>query len=456
MFGRLPGPAAQASILLSLGCAFWILAAASAVVLIPPNQTVFDLPFGFGPYVREMLTHGGYGDCRWAHCDHASRMPLMVWVIATAGWFSHSVRLAALLKDSLIALTTLLALSWLWLRVRGSRAVFLSWLFIGSVLVLSLPAAKHAGLIGYEESLSLPMLFLLGAGLPLAFLGSLTRADTGRLLIAAVVVAVLLYLLKSSLLLVYGVTVVAALAWAVLNRAKLVAAVAVLSLLAPISWGMHNLATTGRLSIMTSYDGENLFRAWNSDTLAIYPAVEIDRVFDSPRLTTQDGHLFYPSPKKRRRDFPNEWAWNDAGQVAAMSWLRSHPTDTVKLLRAKVGNLLFSIGKTPRQYGPRPEPRRQTELLEAASVTIWLVLGRLAALLLAIALVHKVMRKADVGAVVVVAAMVAAYSAPLIIGFNFERHITTGLVMMLGCLTAMAPGELARWLDPQRTPMPVT
>jgi hypothetical protein len=433
-------PRTQGLILLGLGFAFWLSAMAAGLLLIAPVRTVFDLGFGFGPYVREMLTHGRYADCSYAVCDHASRMPLLVFIASGAGAISRSARWAALIKDVVFAAATLVTLAWIWRRLPPSRWAFPIWAGVGTMLLIGLPVAKHAGQLAYEESISLPLLFLLGVALPLALSSTLVMQDRERLLIGAVTLGVLLYLLKSSLLLVFGVVLVAALMWAVLNRSRAVMIAVLLSLIAPLGWGIHNQVSDGRFTFMTSWEGENLRRGWNPDTYALYPVVEIDRVFDSKRIVFPDGHVRNIEPKPVRVDFPNEWAWSDTDRDVAMRWIKAHPNVAADLLFHKALNYFLSVTKTPRQTDTDPSPRRAAEKFQDASVAVWLLMARLAEVALAVALVQLWIKRPDwrfpTAAII---ALAGAYAVPCLVGFNFERHITTGLVMLLGCLMAVGP-----------------
>jgi hypothetical protein len=426
------------ALLLLLAGLFWTSAIAAVILLVPSSTTLNELSFGFGPYVREMLVNGHFADCSYASCDHASRMPLLPWVASALGRFSENQRVATILKDVILALLSTAALAWIWRLQPASPERTGTWLTVACLMVIGLPVAKHAGQLDYEEGLGIPLLLLLGLAAPLAMSGQVDRTTVRRLLVLTIVLGVLLYLLKASYLLVFIVTLLAAMAWGMSRKEPVVVVVAALALLAPIGWGLHNLAAGDRFAVTTSFDGENLHRGWNSDTVRIYPEIVLDRIFDSPDAVLPDGQRVQFEPKPMRPNFKNEWAWNDFNRARALAWIEDNPSIAAGLALRKAENYLFSLRKTPVSYLADARANPGGHAMEKLSVSLWLVAARLMMAVFAVACVELWLRRpARRGAIALTALLAIAYAVPMMVGFNYERHITAGLVLTLGSVLAI-------------------
>lgn len=113
--------------------------------------------------------------------------------------------------------------------------------------------------------------------------------------------------MKSALLPVGAITAIVVFSTAVRRRSGLVALAALAPATAPLVWGLFLQQATGRFSIMSSYDGENFLRGWNSMASAVYPRVHLERLTDSRVIVTPDGERYtltpFPAVKPVR---PNE------------------------------------------------------------------------------------------------------------------------------------------------------
>lgn len=447
--GAVGGPGALAArwggwILLALGLVFWAIVVVSTIRFVDRGATLAELQFGFGPYVGEMLRSGRFADCSrlstGGQCDHAARLPLLVWLAASLGKVSANQMIATVLKDAIFAALSVSTLAWMWRRLPATNARLGTWLAVGVVLVVGLPVAKHAGQMNYEEGLGIPLLFLLGVFGPAALRDDVHRRIAVAFLCFALATASMLYLLKASYLFLLVVMLVAAIVWGVRRRAALVLVAAGLALLAPLSWGLHNKLSTDRFSIMTSYDGENLHLGWNRDTAAIYPWVAIDRVFDSPRAVLPDGSVVAMEAKPTRETFKDEWAWNDLNRAVAFGWIGANPATAFELALRKAYNYFVYVGKTPLTYAAEGLTNPTSSVVQDAFVSIWLLSARLMlAAFFAGCAVMWFRQPGQRGAVAVAAALAVAYAVPMVVGFNFERHVTAGLVLSLGSVLAIGP-----------------
>jgi hypothetical protein len=423
----------RTTILAALGILFWLASCLSAIFFISPQQTVQQLMFGFGPYVAEMLRHGAYADCSNVNCDHSSRMPFVVLFVSFLSLASEHARIVAVLKTLTLGTITLAALRHLWIKAHSALPnLFLSLAGCGIVLLCSAPVIKHVGNVNYEEAFSLPFMFLLGISLPLSLSNAVPALFRKEMSYWSIAVGVILYLTKSSLLLIFIVTLSCGIYSAFIQRSRGLALAAIAALIAPLTWALHNQNWGGRFTIMTSWEGENLHRAWNGDTARAYPFVEIDRVFYKGDIALPSGEVLHIESRRVRSDFADEWTWSDTNRDIAESWLRQHPRDALTLLFKKFVNYNLSLQKTP--VLTRSEPGLVATLQDLLT-TLWLAIARACSVALILLVASNARQRRDTWtAAASTLALLIAYAIPCLVGFNYERHITTGLVLALGSL----------------------
>ena len=429
-------PSRAGTILLVLAVLFWAEAIASVFLIVPPSGTLFNLSFGYGPYMKQMLTVGQFADCSHAVCDRATKMPFAIMLMSLLGTISQSEVWVAVMKTLLFAFVTILGCSAIWAQQRRAYPrVFFAWVIVLIALLLSLPAAKHIGQITYEEGYSIPLLFMLGLMAPLLNSNRLSVDIKDRYAKASLALGAALYLIKPALLLIFIWTMLAVV-WLIVRRGRrsLVLAL-ILALMVPVSWGSYCWIATGRFSVTTSLVGEDMRRAANSDSVKIYPISEVDRVFDTPVVVLPDGVHVAISPKPVRIDFPNEWTWSDYNRGQAQAWVAGHPGEWALFVEKKIHNYFFSFTKTPEQVGATPLPVSRMTVVQNMAISFWLVIGRTLALLFAVLWIRRWRNvPEDRIQLLFVLGLNAAYLAPCLVGYNYERHVTTGLVLALACL----------------------
>jgi hypothetical protein len=227
--------------------------------------------------------------------------------------------------------------------------------------------------------------------------------------------------------------------------------VAFLALLLLLSaWGAHNITDSGRLSIMTSWDGENIFRGNSDAGLSIYPYVSLDAIFSGSAIVNKEGIVVVAAKHyPRAHDFGSEWEWSDYYKALAKDWVVSNPEDEVRYVAKKIYNYYLSIEKSPCSISP---DARGCDLLtfERVVTSAWLFIGRVVQILFVLLLwvsfrIPGVMR--TISGVSILASI--SYSAPFIIGFNYERHITVHIVLISVCVVTMS-SLLIDHLDDER------
>ncbi len=102
---------------------------------------------------------------------------------------------------------------------------------------------------------------------------------------------------------------------------------------------------------------------------------------------------------------------------------------------SKAGNFFLSVEKTPYTYGTdaSAEGRGFRERIEQISVGAWLAFGRVLEILFLMSLARTILRheKAEYATALAATALLASYAAPYVLGFNYERHITPFLVLLI-------------------------
>jgi hypothetical protein len=415
----------------------------AVIIYVPADRTIFDLGFSFDPYVRSLHEGLGFVSCMEKVCDHSSRMPGLPLFLGAISNLTASLRVAALIKAVLLSALVYLCCRGISERlIARTHAHFAFYAAVAAFILFAPNLIKHAAVAHYEEGYVLEILAISAVSALMLLSGNPREAVWGRYVIP-IVAASAAYLFKSSLILIWFSTslIVVYVAFAS-QRKALGGALVALSLAAPLSWLVHNYSTGHRLSVMSSYDGENMFRGWNVHTLDIYPRCSLDMLFEPIRIC-EDKPIDLPT-EPGRAGFESEWAWNDAYKKRAMDWIINNPGAAFKTFGVKLYTVLVS---------PRLVPYRMTDGLkektrgkaEEAMGSAWLAIGRALELFGLTASLWLIMR-GDIQARRVAAAsllVTASYATPYILGFGYERHFSI-FVMLVAICSLFLFSELAR------------
>jgi hypothetical protein len=326
-----------------------------------------------------------------------------------------------------------------WLVARFARAHGPSWwrspawLGLFAVLAAAPVFAKHLAQTAYDEGFSLvliPCLLIAGLGTVDTSPGADARRAFWCISLGALLGAV--FLVKSGYAPLHGVGCVA-LVWAGLRHRQRSAWVGLLvALAAPLAWGAFVLRVSGRLSLGTSWDGENLFRGWCDACYRIYPWQSLDRLFDTALITTPDGAV--PAPLAPPRcAFSSEWAWSDHYRGRALAWASHTPARAALFAMQKAFVVLLEVRPVPRVGASDPLRALvvvQSFLVLRGAVLVALVIGWRCRAALARA----------TPSLLFAAGASLAVCAPLIVGFAYDRHSVVVIVAFL----FLATGILAR------------
>ncbi|QAY96919.1 hypothetical protein CWB41_15230 [Methylovirgula ligni] len=407
---------------------------------VPAARTTFDLGFGFDPYVRSLVAGRGYVSCGSGSCDVASRMPGLPLFLAALAPLTTSLRIVDAIKVLLLSLLVYLAVRGIdrRLAVRHCWQVGI-YIALGLFLVLSPNLIKHASAAYYEEGYVLELLAI--TAVCLFFVAVAPREASAGRYVAAIAAASVCYLFKSSLILVWGAVALLIVVFALTSgRRALAAGLVAVALIAPAGWLAHNAIESHRLSFMSSTDGENMYRGWNTYTLVLYPHCSLDMLFDP--VTTCEGEAITSPHEPGRAGFKTEWAWNDAYKTRATEWIRQNPGAALKTFAVKAYEVLLSPQLVPyRNYVPAPDGSHLIELPrsrgEADVGSLWLALGRLIEIFAFGASLYLLIRGDSAARRVALASLAlgVCYATPYILGFGYERHFS--ILIMLAALSSL-------------------
>lgn len=404
---------------------------AAVTIYVPGTRSIFDLGFSIDAYVKSLHAGKGFVGCEDFGCHRSSRMPAVPYFLFWMTSLTLSYKVAAYLKVILFSLLTYFAARLFAREIRLERPVpFAFGALIVAFLVFSPNLVKHMSSLHYEEGYLIEVVAILLMLVLTLLLRGPARFHAG-IAAAAVIAAALSYLIKSSQVLVL-VSVALVVIWLALaaGRRRTAAALLALALLAPAGWATHNVVNTGRLSFMSSYDGENLFRGWNANTLKIYPRCGLDVLFTG--IYRCDGEALDLPREPSRFGYPDEWAWNDAYRARAIEWILANPGPALKTFGVKAATVLAWPRLVP--YVLEDEDtmtERKRGRIEELAGSLWLITGRIIEFI-GLGLALMLLVRGDGRARAVAGAslfMAAAYAAPYIVGFGVERHFSIFVMM---------------------------
>ncbi len=433
LFAARQGLVSKANVVAWLIGAMALLKLVAVLVYVPATASIFDLGFSFDPFVRSLYEGKGFVSCVDQNCDHASRMPALPYFLYALSPLTTSLRVAALIKALLLSALVYLACRRLPEKLIARTPLHFALYGVVALFIVFAPNfIKHASMARYEEGYNLELLAIAAVGLLTLVITAPKDAHWGRYAVP-IIAAATSYLFKSSMILVcVAVSAVVVYVAYTAGRKRLALALIALALAAPLSWLGHNYATGGRLSVMSSYDGENMFRGWNARTLDVFPQCSLDILFQP--IGFCNGKPIDLPNEVGRAGFDSEWAWNDGYKKRAMDWIIQNPGAALKTFGVK----LFAVLVSPRQ-----SPYRLTDgtkeisrsAFEEILVTAWLSVGRVLEFLgLAASLILLV--RGDARARRVAAAsllLTASYVTPYLLGYGYERHFSIFVMLTAVC-----------------------
>jgi hypothetical protein len=410
-----------------------VLKLIAVLLYIPAGTSIFDVQFSFGPYLKSLYDGKGFAGCDTYGCDYSSRMPGLPYFLLAISGLTTSMRVAAAIKVVLLSIMVYFACRAPSKRLTTRTPMHLVFYAAVSIFIVFSPnLIKHTSAMNYEEGYNIELLAVTTLCVMTLLLMPKLEAGWVRYVVP-IVTASLCYLFKSSMILVW-LSVSAIVLYVALTSGRKWLAVALLALavVSPLSWLAHNYATGHRLSVMSSYDGENMFRGWNAHTLDIYPQCTLDVLFE-PIDVCMGKKMDYPK-EVGRSDYATEWDWNDGYKKRATDWIVQNPLAAIKTLGVKFYTVAASVRLAPYRLSDRYVERSRGAIEEALG-SAWLTIGRLFELFGLVMSVVLLLRGDARARHVAIASLLltAAYATPYVLGYGFERHFAPFVMLSALC-----------------------
>jgi len=407
-----------------------------AVLTIKSGTSIYDLGFSFGGYIESLSTGNGFSYMHKGLEIYSSRMPLIPLITSFFGFISEDQLVVALIKNFFCSAIFYALIISLRKTIESDILKLFSYLLI--LLSISVIPVKHICQITYEEGYVIELLVIWFI-IIYAFAGKAIKPEyTEKNVSILILLGSIIFLFKSSMILIFllsWIPLIACIIQKKVRKTRLVflAAAVIISCGSIFSWSMHNYSQSGKFSIMTSHDGSNLYRASNSLSMKLYPYHNLDYIMGGPSqiFVPHLGEVQIPD-LPNIQDFENEWQWNNYYKDLSKKWIFENPTLAFKFFRMRTFNYFFSLKKTPHFDSNIHVQGHRTkqETIQHILTIFWLTLGRLFMIGLIYYLLIATKKKNYILVLTVLVAL-GAYSAPYLIGFNYERHITVFLVLVL-------------------------
>jgi hypothetical protein len=403
-------------------------------LLYPGNIEVFNTGFGgFGEYARSLRDTGDFrlcGNspflaCQASICTNATRMPVIP--LLYFGLLTLVGTPAAAVAVGKCCVLALLVAGFVRVATRDLR-VSIGGVAAMYLLYLGLQPLKHGASLDYEEGMLIDLSLCLGLAVVYLIRMDLAVSSARRsyMALAAILIAVVMYFTKTTALLTLGVVLLMVL----LHRAsgwRLNAIALTIVILPWALWLAHTHSSAGGIRWSSSWNGENLFRGYNSGAAAIYPEISLDRAFDTDRAILEDGTVVPLGNFSRQQCFADEWAWNDYYAAKARRWVIDHPADTLRFDLKKAWVALVEVRHTPKYVSATDK----TPLYSASTSAImaaWMIYARALFFALLI-LVCRELRNPSKRQHLWVTLLLAGACTPYVAVFGSERHMVPILVM---------------------------
>ena len=207
---------------------------------------------------------------------------------------------------------------------------------------------KHTSEINYEEGFIIEYLFLL-----MLFINSrnISKENLNVYFNSILMLSFFIFIFKSSMILIFCFCfmfiLLKSLKNGILKFFDIKNSLLVIIIFSSLSlWLNHNYDNRNKFTIMTSWEGENLYKGSNSVSYNIYPHISLDEIFnrkliDSFFVNKNFKYETLPSPSS----FSNEQKWSDYYKEKAKNWISENPNLYFLFFIKKVKNFFFFLLK---------------------------------------------------------------------------------------------------------------
>lgn len=411
--------------------------------LIPFDMHAYQLGFGFGSYIENLLEHGEFKSYCWKYgtneeetCLRSSRMPALPITLAPFVKLGLDQASIAFFKSTIFHLLTFIFFVFLIKKLSSNKQRMVAATML-TLIYLSPMYSKHLATITYEEGFIywiFPQFFVFLAISSIdLFRKNLSKTNREKTWAFLLAIGTIIFCFKSSMILLLGVCYALIMLLIFQGRmSRNLFLVFILSCFVVGSWGLHNFLESGRMTLGSSWDGENLYKGNNFDSYKIYPDVSLDRVWDSEIVRKSNGELISIKKKIDYTGFINEWHWNDSYRSLALQWALENPWQWVNFFLKKFYVMFIGIEFTPHKVGALQNDNMAGPLKD---LMVFLSLGlvRLLQIIFIFLSLFAVFfgRREDQLLALIMFCTIVAYSAPYLIGFAYERHVSGLLPILL-------------------------
>ena len=368
-------------------------------------------------------------------------MPALPMISAGLGLISRSMLDVTIMKNFLWSGLFLAGVYFVLAHAGRFRQMTLRTVNLGLLFAVTSPALfKHAGVPFYEEAYLIELLCLFWLCFMLLLATVWTRdsgVDKPRIAGLFLLLGILAFLFKETML---GLTVVALTGTLVLAAREggalfrpLGTGLMLIGVAAIGLWVAYVTVSTGRPGIFTTFNGENRWHGANPVTMALYPDISPDRMFDSDRAVLKDGTEVLIPRVKQRHEFASDAEWDATRRQQASDWRRENPELWWAFTGTKVRNFFLSVDKTPRSTTAiyQPPPQRSHRIYNQL-VAAWLVWARVVQVVVAGLIVWALVTGPWTVRFLAAGIFLGllAYASPYLLGINYERHITPWLLLV--------------------------
>jgi hypothetical protein len=407
------------------------------------NVAIETLGFGMGGYVESLKAGNGFKNCDALNmCNYSSRMPGVPLIIYIFSFFSDNQLGVSFFKSIAFSAICLI----IFIRIKQNNTFHrinnkILTVYLGTYLIMVLmpPLAKHSAAIIYEEAYFIELLIPWIVINSIIIEGIIKRypLNFDKFNSLNIILSFSFFMIKSSMIVLF--------LWAILlfavglflrfTSSKRKQSFLMLSVCIILSstWVVHNVNKGGGIKIMSSWDGENLFRGNNPVSAKIYPDISLDRLTDSNMVILRNGNeVFFPTFPSRK-NFENEWEWSAYYKGESLKWVQDDFIAWSRFQASKAFNFFLSFKMTPFSVDTdaRISERTLQQLAYDSLIMFWLLLGRIfffSSIFLILREVSTYGIKANAHSLFLLIPT-TLYAAPYIIGVNYERHISPFLLM---------------------------
>ena len=387
-----------------------------------PNNSLFNVDYGFGPVIRGIVQQHRLGSINHTYgwWSYAGRMPVIPLLGTASYWLSPKASVFFLIKNLIFWSLFTYAL----FRLKSHYGIPDEWALATILILLLAPYdLSIAGRIDVEEGYLFALIALLFSLL-------LTMEGWGSALTAGILIATI-YLTKSSMLpLCMAVAV-----WIVIKHWKRNVRLIVLPIaglaLAILSWGIYMKTVSGVFAFgadESSWNGWNFYKGNNPYSYPLYPRINLDT------LDSEDyAHRLLPFVPVH-----NEWELSHAQLVLGQRYFHDNPKAALKMDLKKLFVACCDLGEAPQMT-----PGHTRGLVVLSNVVNHLTLACVFVFAVIGIIRHKV-SEAEILALI----MAIFFVLPYLAGFLYSRH----MVPIYGVMALTAAVQLKRWHDQREAP----